>query len=449
MEQINNTQEKNCAENALEYAIKHGANGARVTLNKGIQSNFSVLNNKLDRLQSCSDRSLYIQLFVDGRYGAYSTNRLEDKELQSFLKNAIAATKLITPDKDRTLPCPELYYKENKADLEQFDPKILEIEPKRKKEMAFECYRAINDSNNRIITANTEYADIIEYSYTIDSNGFSGESIQSTFVVNAEVSIKGSSDARPEGWWYDSSLFYNELKYKDCGNIALERAIRKLNPQIIKSGKYNVVIDYTCSTRVIAPILSALSGANIQQKNSFLIDKLGKKVFSDKFMFIDRPHLLGMSGARYFDSEGVATKDRTIIEDGYVNTYFIDIYYANKLQLAPTIEGASIPTLCLPSSYKQEKAPSQKDLLKLCNNGILITAFNGGNCNASTGDFSYGIEGFYFENGELLFPISEINITGNIVNLWNNYLLCACDARKCTRWQVGSIAFENVDISGI
>ena len=116
--------------------------------------------------------------------------------------------------------------------------------------------------------------------------------------------------------------------------------------------------------------------------------------------------------------------------------------------MEPTVESISRPVL-LPWNCPEDNGITDADaLMKICGNGILVTGFNGGNCNGVTGDFSYGIEGFAFENGEILYPVREMLITGNMSGLWNNLVAAGNDSRECRKWQIPSLAFENVDFSG-
>lgn len=446
---IDHTQEVKAADVALELALKHGAQQARISLNIGGQNSFSVLNGRLDRLQSANDRSIYIQLFADDRYGAYSTNRLEYGELERFISEAVKATRLLAPDTCRQLPPKELYYRGGGAGLNQFDPYILTMPPADKKAFAFEAAASIYGKNKKLISASAEYGDVLEYQYITDSQGFTGEWMQSNFSVSVECSVKGRGDARPEGWWYESTMQYRDFSIAGCGEKALERALAKLNPKKVAGAKMNMIVDRNCASRLVSPIISALNGANIQQKNSFLAGKLGEKVFSEKVHFIDTPHEAGMQGSRYFDSEGIATKNLEIIKDGVVNTYFINTYNAHKMGLSPTVEGPSVPRFSREGFAPEYQNLSGTDMLPLLGKGIFVTGFNGGNCNGGTGDFSFGIEGFYFENGTLLHPVKEMNISGNILHLWNNVIFVGNDARPCTRWQIPALAFEGVDFTGI
>jgi len=461
---------KDVAINALEAALAKGCQSARICLNIATQCSYSVRNDKLDRLQQSTGSSLFIQLFVDDRYGSFSTNRLENNEVSKFIETGIEATRLLTKDSYRSLPNKSLYYTGGGVDLEQYDKSIENIEPKQKADIAFACASEVLGKDSRVITVNSEFGDSDEYSYMIDSQGFEDESRLSNFTLSAECSVRGRGDARPEAWWYESTMFFNNLKTVGCGSKSLERALSRLNPKKMKSGKYNMVIENTVSSRLISPIISALNGASIQQNNSFLKDKLGIRVFSPSFTIFDDSHRVGAAGARYYDSDGVATKPMKLIENGVISSYFINTYHSKKLGLPVTVDGPSVLTCYMemePSALVSKSALTNKFalpdkpviasimdkdleyLLSKCGKGILVTGFNGGNSNSSTGDFSYGVEGFYFENGKVSFPIKEMNVSGNIISLWNNIIDIGSDPRNSSRWLIPTLAFESVDFSGI
>ena len=131
-----------------------------------------------------------------------------------------------------------------------------------------------------------------------------------------------------------------------------------------------------------------------------------------------------------------------MIENGTLNMYLIDTYIANKMKIEPTISSLSIPVL----------KPGNKNLEQLIadiDKGILVTGFNGGNSNSTTGDFSYGIEGFLIENGKRTQPISEMNVTGNMLALWSSLAAIGNDPRPNSSWQIPSLVFEGVDFSGL
>ncbi len=427
---------------AMEFALKNGCQASRVTIYNGSSSTFEIRDMKIDRLHQASENSFVIQIFVDGRFGSYSTNRLDKKELEKFIKDGITATRFLAEDKARTLPDAERYYKGGGEDLQLFDSNFDNIQPDEKVDLAMKACDEIMGKDDRIISASSSFSDGKEFKYMVSSNGFEGEASSSSFSTFASVSIKGEGEARPESYWYDFSLFYDTLKKEGIGQKALERVLRKLGQKKAGSGKYTMVVDNMNSARLLSPVIEAIDGGSIQQKNSFLLDKLNQKVFGDKVTIIDEPHLKKSAGARYFDNEGVATKHQPIFENGVLKTYFIDTYRANKMNVAPTISSPSIMTMNLGDK-------DVEGLISDVNKGIFVTGFNGGNCNSSTGDFSYGIEGFLIENGKLTKPVSEMNVTGNMITLWSNLAAIGNDPRTSSSWRIPSLAFEGVDFSGL
>ncbi len=426
----------------MEYARTCGCQSARVGIGTGSNTSFELRDGRMDKLQQASENQMNIQLYVDGRYGSFSTNRLDKKELETFIKNGVESTRYLATDEARALPEADRYYKGGKPDLQLLDPKLASIQPDDKVALARATAEEALGKDERIISVSTSYSDGENFGYTVNSNGFEGETQRSWYSLSADVTIKGEGEARPSGWWYQSELFYDKLIKEGIGKKALERVLRKLGQKKIQSGKYTMVLDPMVSSSLLGPMMSALYGSALQQKNSFLLDKLGTKVGSDKFTLTDAPHLIGASGARYFDGEGVATERRTIFENGTLNTYFIDTYSARKMKVEPTISGASILIM-------QTGAKDLNGLVADVPHGILVTGFNGGNCNSTTGDFSYGVEGFLIENGQLTQPISEMNVTGNMITLWSSLVETGNDPRLTSSWRLPSLVFEGVDFSGL
>lgn len=435
-------ENKKLAQWAMEFALKNGCQASRVSLANGSNSSLEIRNMKIDRLQQASESSLVIQLFVDGRYGSFSTNRTDKKELEGFIRNGIETTRYLAEDKARTLPDASLYYAGGQPDLELYDPKAENVNPDDKVSLAMNTCNEIMGKDERIISAESSYSDDTTFRYLVASNGFEGESSSSSFSLVASVSIRGDGDARPSDYWYDSALFYDTLIKQGHGTKALERVIRKLGQKKVASGKYTMVVDNMNSARLLSPLINALYGSSIQQKNSFLIDKVGQKIVSEKLVLTDTPHIKRAPGARYFDGEGVATKQLPVFDAGVLKTYFIDTYSANKMNVPQTISGPSILSLNMGSK-------DTDGLIAATPKGIFITGFNGGNSNSTTGDFSFGVEGFLIENGKLTQPISEMNITGNMLTLWSNLLEIGNDPRPSSSWKVPSLAFEGVDFSGL
>ena len=436
------TENKKLAKWAMEFALKNGCQASRVSLYNASSCSFEIRDMKTDRLQQASENNLVINLFVDGRYGSFSTNRLDRKELEGFILNGIASTRFLAEDKARTLPDAALYYKGDGPELGLLDPAFDTVQPDDKLALAMNVCDEMMGKDTRIISANSSYSDGKEFKYMVASNGFEGETANSQFSLVASVSIKGEDDARPEAYWYDSSLYYDTLRKEGLGAKALERALRKLGQRKTRSGKYAMVVDNMNASRLLSPVIDALYGSSIQQRNSFLLDKLEQKVMGAKLTLTDEPHLRKVLGARYFDGEGVATRRMPVFEAGVLKTYYVDTYAANKMQMQQTISSPSILTM-------QTGDKDTDALAASVGKGILVTGFNGGNSNSTTGDFSYGVEGFLIEGGRLAQPVSEMNITGNLVTLWNNLAEVGNDPRNNSSWRIPSLLFDGVDFSGL
>ncbi|MDD6209162.1 MAG: TldD/PmbA family protein [Bacteroidales bacterium] len=434
--------DKSIAAWALEQCKKGGADAARISIYGGTGSSYELRDLNIDKLQQASERSMIIHLFVNGRYGSYSTNRTDKKELESFIKNGIQNTRYLAEDPYRTLPDTSRYYKGKDKNLKLCDSGFDRITPETKIELARAIGEEIHKKDPRILSHSTAFSDTLEFSYQIDSQGFEGENATTQFTLSASVSIKDDDDSRPEDYWYDASLYFDSLQKQGIGKKALERVTRKTGAKKIPSGKYPMIVDCLSSSRLVSPLISALYGSALQQRNSFLLDKKGEQLFSTNMTLTDNPHCESTPGARLFDGEGVATKKRKIIENGILRDYFIDTYNANKMKIEPTISSPS--TLFLNQGNKDLNG-----LIKTISKGVLITGFNGGNCNSTTGDFSYGIEGFLIENGIVTQPVSEMNITGNMISLWRTLIETGNDPLISSSWRIPSLVFEQVDFSGL
>ena len=405
------THEIELARYCIEYAIKGGASAARLSLNKNVMDAYTILNGEFDKVSHSADRSIYLYLFVDGRYGTFSTNRLEKKELEDFISQAIVMVRMLGEDELRRLP----------------------------------------DAGRTILSEECEYAESSDDTLLIDSQGFEGRHRETSFNCFAEVTIQDKEGTRYSGYWWEASPHRDSLKISECSDTALSRAAGQIGPQNRRSGRYKMIVDSTVASRLVSPILNALNASAIQQKMSFLEDTIGQQVFSEGLTICDLARTPGKTGSRMYDTEGVATADRTIIDKGCVREYFVSTYMAGKTGFTPTIEDVSRP--CLMPYVKgcelaeSKKDVSLKDILAICGNGIYVTGFNGGNCNPVTGDFSFGIEGFAFSKGKIVHPVKEMLITGNIKTLWNGLIAAGSDARTCSRWQIPTLAFENVSFS--
>lgn len=464
-----NQNEINIAKFCIESALKQGASAARASLTKSIIDSYMMLNGELDKVTHSADRSIYLYIYADGRYGNFSTNRLETGELEDFIGKSISMVRMLGEDVCRTLPDAGRTAADAKTgrelDLydEQFEQSNSDLRLERAGELTqFNALKMAEDKDGfatssewghsfHLISEECEYTESFEDNYVCDSQGFEGRHTETSFSTFCEMTIEDSEGSKYSGFWWEATPKLSELDLKECSRMALEKAVRQIAPKNRRGGRYKMVVDCNAASRLVSPLFTALNASSIQQKMSFLDESIGTKVFPEGLTIMDLARTAGKAGSRLFDTEGVATTDSPIIENGIVKKYFVNTYMANKMGIEPTIEDISRP--CVMPYMKDEaltdaeKSISLKDILQHCSNGILVTGFNGGNSNPATGDFSFGVEGFAFSKGKITHPVREMLITGNLIELWNNLIAAGTDARSSARWQIPSLAFENVSFS--
>ncbi len=444
-------QEIALARASMDFALAHGAQKVRVTLNKSLMELFGMLNGELDKVTHALDRSLQVALFVDGRFGSFSSNRLEEEGLQAFLLDAIDTVRTLQPDPARDLPDPTRTAKDAQTgrELDLYDPAYEELTSDKRRELALDTAvwkrKAELEKGFTLISEEGEYSDSLFDSVVMDSNGLYARHTETSFEIGYEVTVEDPDGNRYASYWWDATPRLKDIlpSLKTCSETAVRRAAAQIGPMDHPGGKCSIVVDSECASKFLTPVLNALGGFAIQQKNSFLVDKAGQRVFSPHLTVMDRPWNKGESGSRLYDSEGVATREFPIIDQGVPTRYFINTYISHKTGLEPTIEDATRPVVLPYGGCK-----TRDDVLRKVGNGILITGFNGGNSNTSTGDFSYGIEGFAFEDGVITHPVREMLVTGNFIDLWNNLTDVADDARLCLSKLIPTLAFQNIDCNG-
>ena len=442
-------QEIALAARCLETALAKGAQKARVTLNKSCMDLIGTLNGEVDKVTHCLDRSISLALFVDGRYGSFSINKLEDNALDDFVDKALGTARLLAEDPCRDLPAPERTAKDavNGTELGLYDTASLGMDAGKRLDIALgaSIFKGTEATPSwTLVSEEAEYSDSVFDTLVMDTQGLHCRHTESSFEYGVEMTIKDADGNKYSGYWWNSTPRLSELGADRICAVALERAVAQIGPRALPSGKYRCVIDNECASRLVTPLLSALGGYALQQNNSFLMDTLGKKVFHEGMTVMDACRRPGESGSRLFDSEGVATRERPVVENGVVKEYFINTYMAAKMKMDPTVEDAIRPKVV----PWPRKGLDRAAILAMCGDGILVTGFNGGNSNSATGDYSFGIEGFEFKDGKIVRPVSEMLMTGNLVTLWNGLLAAGDDARPCKSKLIPTLAFENVDFSG-
>ena len=482
-------EEKQLTRDCLAMALEAGAEKARASLSKNTMNIVATLDGEVDKVTSCLDRSISLNLYVDGRYGTFSTNKLDRESLRAFIGKATATTRMLAPDACRDLPDSARTAKDASEgnELGICDSAWSSVTPDQRIAFALEncahrwladgrvapakffeqapCVAVARRNNNsvsraqgwKLISEEGEYSDSEYFNYVVDTRGLEVLHSETSFEFFTELTIQDTRGRKYSGGWWEAAPLLKDFHPEKVAPAALEEAVMQIGPKACPSGKYRAVIDSEVSQKVLNPILGALNAFNIQQKNSFLTDALGKRLFPEGLDIMDMPRIPGEACGKMFDSEGVATSNHYIVKDGVVQEYFVNTYMANKLGIAPTIEDATRPYIpvFMREGFRTGDGsafiPAEADrqcLMSACGDGILITDFCGGNSNPATGDFSYAIQGYRFENGRIVHPVREMLITGNILTLWSGLLAAGADARRCRAKLTPTLAFDNVDFSG-
>ncbi|MGM9806155.1 MAG: TldD/PmbA family protein [Candidatus Aphodosoma sp.] len=429
---------------AIQHATDAGCNAVKAILNHETTESIEWRNGELNYISSADSLNLTIGLYVDGRFSIADTNRLSPADLHSFIATNVANTRLLAPDPCRRLPDPSLYYRgktdcldlaDNGYDTVTFDEKSRCTETTCK-EM----------SDKRTISAAASFDDIKTRTIMKTTNGFHGESAYTRYSLTATASVKGMDDERPEDFGYTADTHWHRLLKTGIGADALRKAVAKTGAKRIGTGRYTVVVDCQVSGKLVQPLINAIGGQAQYYKNSFLLGKRGSKIASPLLTLTDTPVRRGMIGATLFDNDGIAAADLPLIEQGILSNYLISQYMCLKMQQTGRndCEATRGATTILEFGNRQG---SQADLLHTMHNGLLITGFNGGNCNGTTGDFSYGIEGFTVENGIIARPVSGMLMTGNMIELWQNLQAVADDAPAYVTWHTPTLLFSDIAIN--
>ncbi len=431
-------KEKEMARYALDYALRRGCQQARVVFSAGEENEVEVRDGKVDKLHHSGGCQLSLSLFVDGSYSTISTNRLERDELERFIDKGIISTRFLEKDPFRGLPEKEMYYRGEMDNFGLYDAGFKNVDVDEKIAAAKATFDEIVDE--RVISAMAGVADTETYNYLIDSNGFEGEKRRTLYMSTAQVSVLGEGDERPEDYFYVNAQHWGRLQKEGIGAEALRRTVEKIGASRVESGVYDVVVDRRVAASLVSPLISAVRGEALHMKSSFLLDKLGEKIGSDRLTIVDNPRQYGVSGARLFDNEGIAVERLPIVENGVLKNYYISNYMSKKMGMPMTQGGTTIVDFGLGES-------DTAGLLRNLARGLYITGFNGGNCNGTTGDFSFGIEGYWVENGVIVKPVSEMLITGNMLTLWGNLVDMSNDSLGYTAWKLPSLLFAGVVVN--
>ena len=400
---------------------------------------------KLDRLRESTQMTLTVDLFVDGRYSSNNTSDLRPEAIGPFLDETVAITRLIASDEHRKLPDPARFEGRFTGDLGLWDQSgAASVDAQERRRVAKALYEAARSAPGaeRVVSATAHNFDDLTESALVTSNGMEGSQRATNFWSAVFVSVQGEGDRKPTGWDYAGVVARSRLPAIEAmGREATRRALAEVGAKPEPSGRYGCVVEGRVVGRLLRGLQRPLDGNSIQQRRSFLADKLGQAITSPVLSVTDDPLLSGGLGSRTYDREGMAATRRPVLEAGVLRSFFLDTYYASKLGQEPTTGKPGNLVF----------APGERDLVGLVatmDRGILVTGFSGGNSNAATGDFSIGIKGQWVEGGKVVRPVAEMNLAGNHLAFWKQLAEVGNDPFEHATVRAPSMRFEDVQFSG-
>ncbi len=253
------------------------------------------------------------------------------------------------------------------------------------------------------------------------SDGFSGNFARSRFMISASM-LSGEGESMERDYDFTSAVYFEDLRPADViGKEAGERAVRRSNPQKVKTGKYPVIIDRRVAGGMLGTMLGAANAAAVARKTSFWREKLGDQVAAKSITVHDNPLLDRGLGSRPFDGEGIGVAPLVIIEEGVLKTWLLDSATARELSLETNARAARNGAGISPSSTNAWLDPGERSIEEMAREigtGLYITETIGHGVNMVTGDYSKGASGFWIEGGEITYPVSEITIAGNLIEMF-------------------------------
>jgi PmbA protein len=442
LKDMNNAESKQLARWASEYAHKQGASETSVTITRRRQVEIEVREQKTESIKESTENNLSLQIYRDNKFSSHNTNNLKRDQLEKFISEAVAVTAYLSADPHRQLPDPSLYPSNIEMNLMLFDNTQQRVTPEYRIEQAMKIEQGVRDQQRELLSVTAYFQDNLVESVKIHSNGFEGEQTETLFSTGGTMSVQ-DTDSRPSGWYFASSRFLNKLpSLTDITRGIVFETQRQLGQKQAPSGKYTMLVENKVAANLLWYFFDAMNGRNLQQQSSFLLGKQNSQVGSDIFTIIDDPMIETGLGSRTFDFEGIASRKRTMIDKGILKEYFINNYYGRKMGLTPN--GGSTSNIIVPPGSRN---PEQ--IIASQHKAILVTGFNGGNANVTTGDYSFGIQGQLIENGRIVRPVNEMNITGNYTALMNNLVEIGNDPYLYSSFRTPLMAFEGVDFSGM
>jgi len=410
-------------EKLLAAAKKHGATKADAVATHGRSLAIVVRQGKLEDVDNSEGKDIGLRVMVGQRQACVSSSDLSDLSLEQLAERAVAMAKLAPEDSYCGLASEELLGTTD-IDLELYDD--TQMTPQMLKERALDVEKAALSVKGvgQAEGANASWATSAIYFMT--SHGFSHGWRSSRHGMSVSA-IAEKDGAMERDYDSDGSRWFSDLKTtQEVGKTAGDRTIARLGSRQMESGTMPVLFDKRVSGSLLAAMLGSISGPSIARGVSFLKDKMGEQVFASNIQIIDNPVMVRGHGSRPWDGEGVKVHERHLIKDGVLQTWLLNSASAKQLGLVTTGHAnrgiGSPPGVAATNSYILAGQKTPEQLMNDVGEGLMITEMFGPSLNSNTGDYSVGVAGFKIKNGIMSYPVSEITIAGNLLEMYKTLI---------------------------
>ncbi len=424
---------------AIEAATKAGASDAAAGAYRSRSVAFQVRNGKLEQVNDSTSRALSMRLFVDGRYSEHTTTDLRAERVTAFVTEAVKMTRALQADPHRRLADPARYPTALPA-LDLADATVQRLDREQRLAWAMRMNERVA-GKPQVISSTSSVSDGHTVVAGATTNGLSASYETTSIGLSTDATLE-DGDKRPEDWMGAWGHHVADLPDPDgIADEALRLARARLGTTKGPTKRTAMVVDRRAAGSIVARLLGPASGGAVQQERSFWRGKLDQALVSPKLTIVDDPLVPRGLGSRPFDGEGMASARLPLIDGGALRNLYLDTYYASKLGLTPTTGQGSNRIVALGTKGRDA-------LLKDAGTGIYVTSWLGGNMDPTTGDFSLGVRGHLFDKGALGAPVGEMNVTGNIVDLFARLAAVGNDPWLYSGTVAPTLVFDGVQFSG-
>jgi PmbA protein len=430
------------AQDVLSQAKKLGATACETDISDGFGQNVTVRRGEVETIEYNRDKGLSVTVYMGQKRGHASSSDFSPQAVSDTVAAAISIAGHTAADDCAGLADVELLAREF-PELDLYFPWDLPVE--QAIEMAKTCEAAALQVDKRLTNSEgaSVYLNESQFVYA-NSLGFMGGYPTSRHSISCAV-IASQDDTMQRDYWYSVARNAIDLEEPDSiGKKAGMRTVARLGAKKIPTGEVPVLFEAPIASSLMGHFVKAISGGSLYRKSSFLPDSIGRQVFAPHIQIREVPHLKRGLASQVFDDEGVATRERKIVENGVVQGYFLGSYSARKLGMRTTGNAGGNHNLILENGVGLD-FPA---LLKEMGRGVLVTELLGQGVNPVTGDYSRGAAGFWVERGEIQHAVEEITIAGNLKNMLLGITAAGNDVVVRGSKQCGSLLINKMMVAG-